>query len=281
MEAHVFQALAVFLKENSGLSLTADKAYLLKSRLQPVAEANGCGTVAELVRKLQTAPTVALKQDITEAMTTNETSFFRDSTPFETFRTHVIPTLLERRKARRSLRILCAAASSGQEPYSLALILAEMAGMLAGWNIEIVGVDLDNKILKRAEAGLYSQFEVQRGLPVTLLMKYFEQCPDQMWRIKSSIRSRVQFRKCNLLRPFQDLGQFDVIFCRNVLIYFDLPTKKGVLERLADRLATDGFLFLGGAETVLDITDRFAPTPQYRGMYLPQSGVRSAAAAVA
>jgi chemotaxis protein methyltransferase CheR len=281
MEAHVFQALAVFLKENSGLSLTPDKSYLLKSRLQPVAEGHGCGTVAELVRKLQSAPTLALKQDITEAMTTNETSFFRDTTPFETFRTHVIPTLLERRKARRSIRILCAAASSGQEPYSLALILAEMAAALAGWNTEIIGVDLDSKILKRAEAGLYSQFEVQRGLPVTLLMKYFEQLPDQMWRIKSSIRDRVQYRQCNLLRPFQDLGQFDVIFCRNVLIYFDLPTKKGVLERLADRLATDGFLFLGGAETVLDITDRLVPTPQYRGMYLPQAAARSAAAAVA
>ncbi len=271
MDPQVFQAVAEFLKESSGLSLTPDKAYLLNSRLQPVAEVHGCATVPELVRKLRTAPTLALKQDITEAMTTNETSFFRDVTPFETFRTHVLPTLVEKRKARRSLRILCAAASSGQEPYSLALIMAEAAAMLTGWNIEVLAVDLDSKILKRAEAGLYSQFEVQRGLPVTLLMKYFEQCPEQMWRIKASIRDRVRFRQCNLLRPFTDLGQFDVIFCRNVLIYFDLPTKKSVLERLSDRLAGDGYLFLGGAETVLDITERLAPSPQYRGVYLPRT----------
>jgi chemotaxis protein methyltransferase CheR len=267
MDPQLFTVLAGFLRANSGLALTPDKAYLVNSRLQPVAEQHGCKTVAELVAKLTPGVSPRLKQDVVEAMTTNETSFFRDTAPFENFKNHVLSELLERRKARRSIRVLCAAASSGQEPYSLSMILAENAARLAGWSLEILGVDLDTKILKRAQEGAYSQFEVQRGLPVQMLMKYFEQ-RDQMWRIKPQVRNTVKFRQCNLLEPFTDLGQFDVIFCRNVLIYFDSATKTNVLDRLSRQLAPDGFLFLGGAETVLDITNRFQPAPGYRGVYV-------------
>jgi len=274
MDQQVFSTLSGFLKANSGLALTPDKVYLVNSRLQPVAEQHSCKSVAELVSKLTGAVPPRVKQDVIEAMTTNETSFFRDTTPFENFKTHVLAELLERRKARRSLRVLCAAASSGQEPYSLGMILAENSLRLGGWTVEILGVDLDTKILKRAEEATYSQFEVQRGLPVQMLVKYFEQC-GQSWRLKPQVRNMVKFRRCNLLEPFTDLGKFDVIFCRNVLIYFDAPTKKNVLGRLADQLAGDGFLFLGGAETVLDITDRFTPSPGHRGVYVPQNVTRS------
>jgi chemotaxis protein methyltransferase CheR len=275
MDPQVFSTLAAFLKSNSGLALTPDKAYLVSSRLLPVAQQYSFKSVDELVLKLTASAPPRLKQDVIEAMTTNETSFFRDTTPFDNFKTHVLTELLERRKSRRSIRILCAAASSGQEPYSLAMIMAEQNIRLAGWNTEILGVDLDAKILKRAEEATYSQFEVQRGLPVQLLMKYFEQ-NQQMWRLKPQIRSMVKFRQSNLLESLSSLGKFDVIFCRNVLIYFDTATKKNVLDRLADQLASDGFLFLGGAETVLDITSRFAPSPGHRGVYLPQTGGHAA-----
>lgn len=277
MDVSAFNQLAGFLKANSGLMLTPDKAYLVSSRLQPVAEQYGLKSVPELVTKLFSAPTAGMKQDVIEAMTTNETSFFRDITPFDKFKTFVLPEMIERRKKTKSLRVLCAAASSGQEPYSLAMILAELGPRLADWRVEILGVDLDSKILKRAEDALYTQFEVQRGLPVQMLMKYFERI-DQSWQLKRDIRSKVRFRRCNLLEPFSDLGRFDVIFCRNVLIYFETPTKRDVLNRLHKQLAEDGFLFLGGAETVLDITDRFVISQGHRGIYVPASVNRPATA---
>ena len=271
MDNALFQTLAGFLKENSGLALTPDKTYLVDSRLQPVAEMHGLTTVAALIQKLPMGGTSAqLKKDVVEAMTTNETSFFRDNTPFETFRNYVLPNLLERRKAKRSLRILCAAASTGQEPYSLALVLAENAARLAGWKVEILGVDLDTRVLDRATKATYSQFEVQRGLPVQMLMKHFVQGENQTWQLKPDIRQMVTFRQRNLLHPIADLGRFDVVFCRNVLIYFDPVTKKMVLERIADLLPADGFLFLGGAETVINITERFATARDYRGVYGPR-----------
>lgn len=269
MDARAFTSIATFLKLHSGLALTPDKAYLVASRLKPVAEHHGLKSLEELAGRL-IAPPIALKRDVIEAMTTNETSFFRDVTPFEKFKTVVLNELVERRAARRALRILCAAASSGQEPYSLAMCIAEQGSRLAGWNIDILGVDLDSRVLKRAEEGLYTQFEAQRGLPVHYLVKYFTQ-EQQSWRLKPVIRDMVKFRQCNLLEPLVGLGNFDVVFCRNVLIYFDTPTKTSVLDRLADQIASDGYLFLGGAETVLDITTRFTPSPEHRGIYRPKS----------
>ena len=267
MDPRVFSVFATFLKDNSGLIVGPDKAYLLDSRLGPISEAHGCHNITELALKLQNAPTLALKTDIIEAMTTNETSFFRDNTPFETFKKHVLPELMEKRKIQRSLRILCAASSSGQEPYSLALTLAEAKIAAEGWKTEILGIDLDAKILKKAEQGIYSQFEVQRGLPVTMMMKYFTPNTDKTWALKPEIRSMVKFKQRNLLHPVSDLGTFDVIFCRNVLIYFDAPTKTKVLERLAAQMSPDGFLFLGGSETVLDLTNKLAAAPSQRGVY--------------
>ncbi|MEQ9200659.1 MAG: protein-glutamate O-methyltransferase CheR, partial [Rhodospirillales bacterium] len=158
--------------------------------------------------------------------------------------------------------------SSGQEPYSLAMILKEMSAKISGWRIEIVGTDISREILQKAKAGLYSQFEVQRGLPIQLLVKYFQKSGD-LWQIDSSLRGMVQYREQNLLENITGLGKFDVIFCRNVLIYFDQPTKKEVLDRIASITNPDGCLFLGGAETVLGVSDKFKPMAGARGVYIP------------
>ncbi len=255
------------LKEKSGLTITPDKSYLLDSRLTPIAKKWGYPGLDALSIALRGVPEPDLIKDVVEAMTTNETSFFRDGKPFELFKETVLPHLLESRRTKRSLRIWCAASSSGQEPYSLAMALKENESLISGWNIEIVATDISYEILEQAEKGEYSQFEVQRGLPIQLLMKYFEQQQDH-WKLKDVIRNMVKFKYFNLLEPMESLGTFDVIFCRNVLIYFDESTKAAVLEKMATRIPPDGFLFLGGAETVLGLTDSFKPMEGKRGLYI-------------
>jgi chemotaxis protein methyltransferase CheR len=261
-----FEFICQILRDRSGLVLSNDKAYLLESRLLPVARKWKLATFDDLVRVIRTKMDEAVIRDVVEAMTTNESFFFRDTKPFDQFRQLVLPALLKSRVASRAIRIWCAACSSGQEPYSLAMILAEMAGQLSGWKIEIVGSDLSTEILNRAKEGTYSQFEVQRGLPITMLVKYFSQIGDR-WQINPKIRGMVQYREFNLLQDPMALGRFDVVFCRNVLIYFDQQTKSRVLGSIAKVMPEDGFLFLGGAETVLGITDRFQMVPGQRGVY--------------
>ena len=279
MNVSDFDIVSTLLKDRSGLVLTQDKAYLLESRLGPVARKWEFSGFEQLVQALRVGGNEDLIRDVTEAMTTNESFFFRDTKPFDLFRDTVLPHMIAARKLRRSFRIWCAAASSGQEPYSIAMILKERAAELAGWNIEIVATDISTEILKRATAGEYSQFEVQRGLPVTLLVKYFSQ-EGERWHIKREIRDMVKFRPFNLLEDPAVLGNFDVVFCRNVLIYFDQATKGQVLDRIAKLLAADGFLFLGGAETVLGLTDKFEMIPGKRGIYGPK-GAHAAAARAA
>ena len=216
-------------------------------------------------RRSRPAPS-ALTSEVVEAMTTNETFFFRDKIPFEHLRETIMPALLQARASRRSLRIWCAASSTGQEPYSIAMCLKEMGAALAGWRIEIVATDLSQEVLEKSKAGIFSQFEVQRGLPIQMLVKYFTQI-GELWQINADIRAMVQFRQLNLLQDFSHLGTFDLVFCRNVLIYFDQDTKVGVFERLAKAIEPDGFLVLGAAETVVGITDAFKPYPERRGLY--------------
>jgi chemotaxis protein methyltransferase CheR len=261
-----FDFLRKFLRDRSGLVLSDDKQYLIESRLVPVARRNGFASISEIVAKLRTqAP--ALEAAVVEAMTTNESFFFRDKTPFEHLRDETMPALLAARAGQKKLRIWCAAASTGQEPYTIAMILADMAAKIAGWRIEILGTDLSTEVLDRAKAGLYTQFEVQRGLPIQLLMKHFTQKGDQ-WEISPAIRSMVQYRPLNLLRDFSSLGQFDIVFCRNVLIYFDQGTKIDVLSRICRMLAPDGYLTLGAAETVVGLTAAFKPHAERRGLYV-------------
>ena len=257
------------LKDRSGLALSADKQYLVESRLLPVARKAGLGGLADLVAVLRRGDDDALMSKVVEAMTTNETFFFRDKGPFETFRSTVLPALLAARRATRCIRIWCAASSSGQEPYSLAMILKEMNSELLGWRIELVATDLSGEVLEKARQGIYSQFEVQRGLPIQLLVKYFSQVGD-MWQIASEIRAMVKFQQLNLLADFARFGVFDLIFCRNVLIYFDQPTKTATLERLARTIAADGYLVLGAAETVVGLTDGFTTLADLRGFYAPK-----------
>jgi chemotaxis protein methyltransferase CheR len=216
---------------------------------------------------------------VVEAMTTNETFFFRDKVPFDHFRDTIMPEVLKARAGRKSVRIWCAAGSTGQEPYSLAMCLKEMSAALSGWRVEIIATDLSQEVLEKSRAGVYSQFEVQRGLPIQLLVKYFKQI-GELWQISADIRAMVQHRQLNLLHDFSQLGTFDVIFCRNVLIYFDQDTKVNVFGRLARSMEADGFLALGAAETVVGLTDVFKPFPDKRGLYRP-SGARTTSAPAA
>jgi chemotaxis protein methyltransferase CheR len=261
-----FELIAQLLKERSGLALNKEKAYLLESRLNPVARKWNFSGFDELAQAIRSKKDEDLLVDVTEAMTTNESFFFRDQKPFDQFNEIVLPHLLEARATKRSIRIWSAACSSGQEPYTLAMLLKEQADKLAGWRVEIVATDLSNEILDKAKEGLYSQFEVQRGLPISLLVKYFVQVGDR-WQIDDGLRKMVKFQQFNLLGDFASLGQFDVVFCRNVLIYFDTPTKTRVLDSIANLLPPDGFLYLGGAETVLGTTERFQIMQGQRGIY--------------
>ncbi|HUA56405.1 MAG TPA: protein-glutamate O-methyltransferase CheR [Candidatus Sulfotelmatobacter sp.] len=275
MKAEDFDFLCRVVRERSGLQLTRDKAYLLESRLLPVARRLGAKSLEEFIDSVRRQGDPERLRIITEAMTTNETLFFRDTKPFEQFKRVVLPALLEGRAAQRTIRIWCAASSSGQEPYSLAMTIKEEGARLAGWRFEVLATDLSQEMVDRARAGTYSQFEVQRGLPIQLLMKYFRQV-DERWQLDDAIRGMVQYRVFNLLDDPRPLGTFDIVFCRNVLIYFDQPTKAQVLERIAKLMPRDGILYLGGAETVLGITDRFEPMPNERGIYRPAQKVASA-----
>jgi chemotaxis protein methyltransferase CheR len=262
-----YEYLRKLLKERSGLDLSADKQYLVESRLVPLARRSGLSGIPELVAKMKTGAD-ALTAEVVESMTTNETFFFRDKIPFDHLKETVLPTLVQARAARRSLRIWCAASSTGQEPYSIAMCLKEAGSLLSGWRTEIVATDLSLGVLEKAKAGIFSQFEVQRGLPIQLLMKYFTQ-NGELWQLNADIRSMVQYRQLNLLQDFSHLGSFDIIFCRNVLIYFDQATKTNIFDRIARMLEPDGVLALGAAETVVGITNAFKPYPERRGLYCP------------
>jgi chemotaxis protein methyltransferase CheR len=255
------------MRERSGLVLSAEKQYLVESRLLPVVRKAGLTSLAELVTALKAVPSSSLATTVVEAMTTNESFFFRDKLPFENFRDVLMPALLAARSDRR-IRIWCSAAATGQEPYSLAMALREMGTKLAGWTIEIFATDISTAALEKAKAGLYSQFEVQRGLPIQMLVKYFTQIGDQ-WQISPDLRNMVVYRHFNLLQDFAGFGMFDVVFCRNVLIYFDQETKITVLNRLAKSVHKDGYLMLGAAETVVGLTAAFKPMAGHRGVYVP------------
>jgi len=260
-----YEFLRKLLKDRSGLDLSADKQYLLESRLIPLARRAGVPGLPELVQKLK-GGAEALIAEVVEAMTTNETFFFRDKIPFDHMKETVIPALVQARAARRSLRIWCAASSTGQEPYSIAMCLKEFGSALAGWRTEIVATDLSQAVLEKAKAGIFSQFEVQRGLPIQLLVKYFTQT-GELWQLNADIRAMVQHRQLSLLQDFSHLGTFDIIFCRNVLIYFDQDTKINIFGRMAKMLEPDGVLVLGAAESVVGITSMFKPYPDRRGLY--------------
>jgi chemotaxis protein methyltransferase CheR len=277
MKPGEFEFLQKFLKDRSGLVLSADKQYLVESRLQPVAREAKIDSLSEVVGALQRGTNKKLESDVIEAMTTNESFFFRDKTPFDHFNDTMLPALLESRARTRSLKIWCAAASTGQEPYSLGICLKEAQAKMPGWRTRILGTDLSAEVLDKAKAGLYSQFEVQRGLPIQMLLKYFEQKGD-LWQINAGLRAMIEWRKFNLLDSFSMLGEFDIIFCRNVLIYFDQPTKTEILDRMAKSMPEDGYLVLGAAETVVGLTSALVPVGGKRGLFQRKAFVGATAA---
>ncbi len=279
LSSGAFETFATLLKSRSGLVIGPDKLYLLETRLAPILKREQLRDLPTLAERLRAPGAEALIRQVVEAMTTNETFFFRDDKPFQHFRSQALPRLLASRPAGAPLRVWSAASSSGQEAYSIAMIVSECRASIGDRRIEIVGTDLARDEVARARQGLYTQFEVQRGLPVQMLMRHFRK-EENGWRISEAIRAMVQYREWNLLADLRPLGQFDVVFCRNVLIYFDQPTKAKVLEAVARQMPADGLLYLGGAETVLGVTGRFAPLATERGVYglVAASAQRPAAA---
>jgi chemotaxis protein methyltransferase CheR len=270
MTPQAFDFVARLIKARSGLVLTPDKLYMLETRLGPMMRRLGIASLDALAQRLgRGAAEEALAAEVTEALTTNETSFFRDGSPFEHLKT-LLPRLAAARPAGASIKIWSAACSTGQEAYSVAMLATEMASQLGGRRVEILGTDIAEEVLARAREGVFTQFEVQRGLPVQLLVKHFRQDTSGgggRWRIADPLRAMTRFQRFNLLEDARSLGPFDVIFCRNVLIYFDRPTKARVLSAMASRLASDGVVYLGGAETVLGLTDRLVAVPGARGVH--------------
>lgn len=259
-----YQYLCDLLKQKSGLSLSQEKGYLIENRLLPVARENSLKNVSELVVALRSGR-AGLAVQVVNAMATHETFFFRDGKPFENFKDCILPSLLESNRMTHKINIWCAACSSGQEPYTLAMMLKD-AKDFSNWNVNILGTDISAPIIERAKSGSFTQFEVQRGLPVQLLIKHFRQVESD-WQLDPEIRKSVKFQILNLLDDFRGLGKFDVVFCRNVLIYFDPPTKTRVLENIAKSLNPSGFLILGGSETVLGLSHLFELVEGKRGVY--------------
>jgi chemotaxis protein methyltransferase CheR len=251
-----FEFLRTFLKARSGLSLAAEKRYLIESRLAPVCRRFELASLSDLVVRVKAGRDAEMERLVVEAMTTNETFFFRDRVPFDLFQNVLLPRFLSARAATKRLRIWCAAASTGQEPYSLAIILSEAAAKLAGWKVEIVATDISTEVLEKAKAGLYSQFEVQRGLPIQMVLKYFTQVGEQ-WQIAPAIRSMVDYKPLNLIKDFSHLGTFDIVFCRNVLIYFSAEVKKDILTRIHATLKPGGYLILGASEALNGLPDLY------------------------
>jgi chemotaxis protein methyltransferase CheR len=260
-----FEFVAQLLRKRAGIVLTGDKMYLLESRLTPLARKEGLPSIDDLIHVVRSRREERLIGQVVDVMTTNETFFFRDKTPFDHLREAIFPLLGAARRGAR-IRVWCAAASTGQEPYSIAMLLDQHPELTGGVPVEIVGTDISDRCLERARQGLFTQFEVQRGLPIQMLMHYFTQ-QDDHWRISERMRQQVTFRKQNLIDANFALGKFDVVFLRNVLVYFDGPTKGEVLDRVAQQMNQGGFLVLGATESAVGLSTAFEATQDRRGLY--------------
>ena len=265
MNSQDFEFITQLLRKRAGIVLTTNKMYLLESRLAPLARKEGLPSIDDLIQVVRSRRDERLITQVVDVMTTNETFFYRDKTPFDHLKEAILPILAQARRGGR-IRIWCAACSTGQEPYSIAMMLDQMPQLTGGVPVEIVATDISDRCLDRARQGLFTQFEVQRGLPIQTLMQYFTQ-QDDHWRISERMRQMVSYRKLNLMDPAYNLGKFDIVFCRNVLIYFDGPTKAEVFERISQTMNPSGFLLLGAAESVIGITQAFESAQDRRGLY--------------
>lgn len=251
-----FQYITKIVLEMSAIVLEAGKEYLVESRIQPLALKEGFSSIEELVKKMRQNPNNGFSSKVVEAMTTNETSFFRDIHPFETLKGAVFPALIEKRKATKELNIWCAASSSGQEPYTLAMLMRENFPELLSWKINFIASDISEEMLERCRKGIYNQLEINRGLPATMMVKYFERHGTE-WQIKEEMRKLIDFRLINLSENLPFMPKIDLIMMRNVLIYFDVDMKKKILGNIRGLLKPDGYLFLGAAETTLNLDESF------------------------
>jgi chemotaxis protein methyltransferase CheR len=251
-----FDFISSLVRERSSIVLEPGKEYLIEARLLPLARERGAGSVADLVSELRRSPMGQLRDKVVEAMTTNETSFFRDAHPFTAMSDHILPDLLRARSGERSINIWSAACSSGQEAYSIAMLIHDLVGADPSWRVRILATDIAPSMLERVKEGIYSQFEVNRGLPAAMLIRNFRKVGLQ-WQIDESLRRMVETRLVNLDQEFVNISRMDIIFLRNVLIYFDAATKKRILARVRRAMRPDSYLFLGGAETTLNLDDSF------------------------
>ncbi len=255
---HEFQYLSTLLRSSAGLVLDAGKEYLVEARLAPLATTEGFKSLNEMIATARISPINGMHRKIVDAMTTNETSFFRDFHPFETLRTNIFPALIARRASRRTLNIWCGAASTGQEPYSIAMVMHEHFPWLSNWTVRMLATDLNTEVLDRARSGRFRQLEVNRGLPAPLLVKYFHKRAT-LWEIRDEIRRMVDFREMNLATSWPSMPRLDLVFLRNVMIYFDTDMKRTILGKIRSLLEPDGYLFLGSSETTINLDDQFEP----------------------
>lgn len=252
-----YQYICKLLRDRSAIVLDDGKQYLVETRLAPMVRQLGLESISDLVQQVRSQGfSNGLATRIIEAMVTSETSFFRDHVPFEAMRTVVLPDLIERRKAERRLALWCAASATGQEPYSLAILMKEHFPQLEGWQVTFIASDLSSECLQRCREGLYSQIEVNRGLPAQLLLRHFKQQGNR-WQLSADIRARVRFEQINLADRWPPLPRLDLVLLRNVMIYFDVDTKKRILGRIAQLLRPDGYLLLGGAETTINLDEAY------------------------
>lgn len=262
-----FDYIRKMIYEQSAIVLEPGKEYLVEARLQPLAQREGLTTIQDLIAKMRADRSNGLQQKVVDAMTTNETSFFRDIHPFETFKKIIIPDVMAKRASIKELNIWVGASSSGQEPYTLAMVLRENFPALMNWKITFIASDISQQMLTRSRNGLYSQLEINRGLPAPLLVKYFQRVGME-WQIREDLRKLIDFRELNLCATWPLMPKMDVIFMRNVLIYFDVNTKKTILGKIRQTMKPDGYLFMGAAETTMNLDDNFMRTEyQQSGCY--------------
>jgi chemotaxis protein methyltransferase CheR len=265
-----YDYIRTLVKRSSAMVLDDGKEYLIQARLANLVRQEGVPTIEHLVAKLRERPDGPLHSRVVEAMTINETSFFRDINPFEVIKRQVLPALQKARATNRTINIWSAACSTGQEPYSLAMVLREVLPDIATWRVKIHATDLCSQVLEKAKLGKFSQLEVNRGLPAPMLIKHFVQDGTE-WAVKPHLRELVEFRQMNLSAPWTGLPPMDVVLMRNVLIYFDVETKRRLLGYLRDVLRPDGYLFLGAAETTFNIDGSFEAVEQGRTIYYRRS----------
>ena len=272
ISASDFEYISKMVRDRSAIVLETGKEYLVESRLFPVVKQEGLDSLKELVKKISLNNDKRLQDMVVEAMTTNETSFFRDHHPFETLKNSVIPELIKKRQSTREFNIWCGASSSGQEPYSIAMLLKENFPELNTWKLNYIATDISNEMLNRCREGYYSQLEINRGLPASMMVKYFDR-DGAHWQIKEDFRKMIDFKMLNLSEAWPTMPQMDIVMLRNVLIYFDVETKKNILAKIQKLLKPDGYLFLGAAETTINLNDSFERMVfKQSGCYQPISG---------